>query len=216
MCEVNNKAAKREVDEQHQENELDHWRIVAVCVTGAICGLAALLWSVPTSKWAWVLVTIILLFAVVSYLNPRYKYWRRASWCFGISGALGLLPTFTLKANVEGVAAIEFLSESSPITVLGFLGAGLVLAWIDSRQHLPRNAKSAVESNNVNLNPVNSSNSIAGLEAGRDIVVHQGVSEEVLLAALDVQRIALLLPSEGIAESAAVDEEIVWQLVDDI
>ncbi|MEZ6061719.1 MAG: hypothetical protein R3C19_15330 [Planctomycetaceae bacterium] len=78
------------------------------------------MWYFPTSKWAWILVATILLFAAVFYFNPRYKYWHRASWCFGIAGVLGLLPTFTLKANVEGVAAIEFLSESSPITVLDF------------------------------------------------------------------------------------------------
>lgn len=198
------------------KSDPDRWWIAAVCVAVAGIALAALLWNFPTSMLVWTLAGGILIFVVVAYLNPRYRYWRRANACFGTAAILAFVPTFVAKANLQEFGAFEIASESSPLVVLSFLGAGLFLSWLDSRHQMHSRAKAGVASSHTNLSSVNSPQAIMGLTSGRDIFIHQGISEETFLAAIDAQRIAQHVHASSASESRAVDEELVWRLVDDI
>lgn len=194
----------------------DRWWIVALCVAIAGTGLAALLRMFPTSTWVWTLAGGILLFVVVLRFNPRYRYWRRANVCFGTAGALAFVPTIIAKANLEGIGAVEFVSESSPLVVLGFLGAGLYLAWLDSRQHVSSFATAGIASTNTNVQPLNSPHAVTGLTAGGNIIINQGISEDTFLAVFDAQRLAAYVQASSAVEPSEVDEELVWRLIDDI
>lgn len=204
------------VDVEKREEQRDRWWIVAFCVAIAGIVLAALLWMFPTSMWVWTLAGGILLFVVVLRLNPRFRYWRRANACFGIAGVLVFVPTMVAKANLEGIGAFEFASDSSPLVVLGFLGAGLFLAWLDSHQHVSSFATAGIESTNTNVATSHSPHAVTGLTAGGNIVINQGVSEETILAVLDVQRLATRVQASSAVEPREVDEELVWRLIDDI
>lgn len=87
------------------------------------------------------------------------------------------------------------MSESSPIVVLGFLGASLYLAWLDSRQYVSSSANAGIASTNTNVQPLNSPHAVTGLTAGGNITINQGISEDTLLAALEAQRLALRDPA---------------------
>jgi signal transduction histidine kinase len=194
----------------------DRWWIIALCAAIVGTCLVILLWNFPTSKWVWLLAGFILLFVAVLNVNPRYRYWRRANWCFGIAGVLAFVPSFVAKANLEGIGAFDLASDASPLVVLGFLAAGLVLAWLDSRQQVHSLAKAGIASTNANLNSVNSPHSVTGLTAGGNITINHGVSEETLLAVIDAQQVASRIKASSGIEPREVDEELVWQLIDDI
>ncbi len=195
----------------------DRWWLVALCVALGSVGLIALLYTFPTSRWVWAIAATSLLFAVVLYLNPRYRYWRRASACFGIAGVLAFVPTVVARANLDEIGAFEFVSEASPLLVLGFLCAGLFLAWLDSRPQSPSQSKGEATSTLNNVSIVNSPQSISGLSAAGDIVINQGISENTLLAAIDAQRIlARHIEERSPIEMREPDEELLWRLVEDI
>ncbi len=136
--------------------------------------------------------------------------------CFGTAGVLAFVPTIIAKAKLEGIGAFEFVSESSPVVVLGFLGAGLYLAWLDSRQHASSSATAGIASTNTNLQSFNSPHAVTGLTAGGNIIINQGISEDTFLAALDAQRLAAYVQASSAVEPSEVDEELVWRLIDDI
>ena len=194
----------------------DRWWIVALCVAAGGVGLLMLLWTFPTSSWVWILAGGALVFAVVYYFNPRYRYWRRANACFGTAGGLAFVPTIIAGANLEGIGKFRFVSESSPLAVLGFLGAGLYLAWLDSRQHVHSPSKAKLTSTNTNLNSVNSPNSLTGLTAGGHIIINQGISDESLRAVIDALQVSSRMQASSGIEPGEVDEELVWRLIDDI
>lgn len=194
----------------------NRWWIVALIAAIIGTALVILVWNFPTSKWVWLLAGFILLFVTVLSFNPRYRYWRRANACFGTAGLLAFVPTFIAKANLEGIGAFEFVSESSPLVILGFLGAGLYLAWLDSREVVSPVSKAGIVSTNTNATSVNSPHSVTGLTAGESIVINQGISEDALLAALDAQRLASRAPASTDIEPHEVDEDLVWQLINDI
>lgn len=189
----------------------DRWWIVALFVSIAGIILAAILWYFPASPWAWAFALGILIFSIVCYLNPRYRYWHRATWCFGVAGVLAVIPTIISKANFEGFGAFEFVSESSPVVVLGFLAAGLYLAWLDSRQHVSFSNSPGIESTLVN-----SPHAVTGLTAGGSININQGISEDMLRAMLDPSRPSSLIQASSAAAPREVDEELVWRMIDDI
>lgn len=204
------------MDEKEQTEKSDRWWIVALCVAIIGTGLIVLLWNFPTSSWVWTLAGGVLIFAVVYYFNPRYRYWRRANACFGTAAVLALIPAIIAKANLEGIGAFEFVSESSPLLVLGFLGAGLYLAWLDSRQHVSSFAIAGIASTNTNVQPLNSPHAVTGLTAGGNIIINQGISEATFLAGLDAQRHASHVQASSVVDPPEVDEELVWRLTDDI
>ncbi len=192
------------------------WWVVALCVAIAGIGLAALLWRFPDSPWVWTLAGGILIFTVVYYFNPRYRYWRRANACFGTAGVLAFVPTTIAKANLEGIGAFEFVSESSPLAVLGFLGVGLYLAWLDSRQLVSSVVKAGITSTNTSLQSFNSPHAVTGLTAGGNIVINHGISEDGFLDALDAQRLTSRVHATSGIEPSDVNEDLVWRLIDDI
>jgi hypothetical protein len=194
----------------------DRWWIVALCIAIAGVGLAALLRVYPASPLVWTLAGGILLFVVVVRFNPRYRYWRRANVCFGTASALAFVPSIIAKVHLEGLGAFEFLSESSPLVVLGFLAAGLHLAWLDSRQHVSSFATAGITSTNKNVQPLNSPHAVTGLTAGGNIIINQGVSDDTFRAALDRQRLATDVHASSAVEPRDVDEELVWLLLEDI
>lgn len=191
------------------------WWIVALSVTIIVVGLVALLQMYPESVWLWILVGGLVLYAIVLSFNPRYRYWRRANLCFGTASVLAFVPTIIAKANLEGIGAFEFVSDSSPLVVLGFLAAGLYLAWLDSHKDCTYQAITGSETTNGNLRPLNSHNTVTGLTAGGNIVVNQGISEDTFLAVLDATRISEVKASTAVADHD-VDEDLVWRLIDDI
>lgn len=187
----------------------DRWWIVALCVAIAGVVLFALLWMFPTSIGVWILAGGILVFVVVCYFNPQYRFRRSAKWCFGTAGVLAFFPTVVARANLEGIGAFEIASDSSPLVVLGFLVAGLYLAWLDSRQDVSSFTTSGIALKNTNAHAANSPNAVTGLTAHGNIVVNQGISEATFIAALDAQGLQT-------AEPRDVDEELVWRLIEDI
>jgi signal transduction histidine kinase len=201
------------LDGSAKTQQPDRWWIVAMSVAIVGAGLVILLWNFPTSKWVWLLAGIVLLFVAVLFVNPRYRYWRRANVCFGIAGLLAFVPTFIAKANLEGIGSFEFVSEASPLVVLGFLGAGLYMAWLDACQHVSSVAKAGITTANTNLQSFNSPHAVTGLTAGGDIVINQGVSEETLHEVIDAKRVASRIQASSQRE---VDEDLVWRLIDDI
>lgn len=201
--------------EQRDEKSGRGW-IVALLVTIVGTGLIALLWMFPTSIWVWALACAILIFSIVQYFNRRYRYWRRANACFRTAGVLAFVPTAVTKANLEGIGAFEFASDSSPLVVLGFLGAGLYLAWLDSRENNSSFATAGIASTKTNVESLNSQNSVAGLTAGGNIAVNQGISEDAFLAVVDAMRLTSHGQADSAAEPREVDEELVWRLIEDI
>ncbi len=204
------------MDEKEQTVESDRWWIVALCA--AIIGtvLVLLLWNFPTSKWVWLLAGFILIFVSILHVNPRYRYWRRANWCFGMAGVLGFVPSFVAKAHLKGIGAFDFASDASSLVVLGFLATGLVLAYLDSRQQVHPLANAGIASTNTNLQPFNSPHAVTGLTAGGNIIINQGISEDAFLAALDAQRLASRVNASSGLEPREVDEDLVWRLIDGI
>lgn len=178
--------------------------------------LVALLWTFPTSQFVWAVAGGILIFVGVVYFNPRYRYWRRANWCFTTASILAYIPTFVGKASLQGFGAFEVASDASPVVVLGFLGGGLYLSWLDSRQQLQPLAQTSITSTNSNLSVVNSPHAVMGLTAAGNIIINQGISEETFLATIDVHRIALQVHRGTRSETLEVNEELVWRLLDDI
>ncbi|QDU39713.1 hypothetical protein Mal4_40590 [Maioricimonas rarisocia] len=204
------------MDSSDRDLTSDRWWIVALCAAIVGTGLIILLWSFPTSKWVGIPAGFILLFVVVLYFNPRFRYWRRANVCFGTAGILAFVPTIIARANLEKIVAFKFVSESSPLVVLGFLGAGSYLSWLDSRQQVSSSARDGVTSTTTNVQLSNSPNAVTGLTAGGDIIVNQGISEDMLLTVLDAQRDAAHIPTSSAVEPREVDEELVWRLIDDL
>lgn len=204
------------MDEKEQTEKSDRWWGVAIgaAIIGTV--LVLLLWNFPTSKWVWLLAGFILVFVAVLHLNPRYRYWRRANWCFGIAGVLAFAPSFVAKAHLEGIGAFDFASDSSSLVVLGFLATGLGLAYLDSRQQVNTPPSGGVASKNTNLQASNSPHAVTELTAGGNIIVNQGISEATFLAVLDLQRHASHVQASSVVDPPEVDEELLWRLIDDI
>lgn len=194
----------------------DRWWIIALAVAIAGIGLVALLSRFPTSIWVWALAGGILLFVIVLLFNPRYRYWRRAIMCFGTAGLCAFVPTFFARANLEGIGSFAFVSESSPLVVLGFLAAGLYLSWLDSRLHTAPFATARNSSTNTNLLSYNSPLTATRLNAGGDIIINHGISDGTILAALSAQQLATRVQPSASMEAREVDEDLVWRLIDDI
>lgn len=201
---------------QQPARQAGRWWIVALCVTIVAAGLAALLYMNPESVWLWILAGGVVLYAIVLSFNPRYRYWRRANLCFGTASVLAFVPTIIAKAKLERIGAFEFVSDSSPLVVLGFLAAGLYLAWLDSRADSSFSANTGSVSTNDNLQPLNSHNTVTGLTAGGNIIVNQGISEDTFLAVMDAIRISEKIKASTAVADHDVDEDLVWRLIDDI
>ncbi|WP_397570422.1 hypothetical protein [Schlesneria sp. T3-172] len=198
------------------KSESDRWWIVALCVSIVGIILVVLLWCFPTSKLVWLIAGGALLFVAVLHFNPRYRYWRRANICFGVAGALAFVPSFEAKANFVEIGAFEFVAETSSVVVLGFLIAGLFLAWIDAGQQGLFMTRSGITAKNENLSFINSPYAISGLTAGGNIIINQGVLDEKLLAVIDARLMAPQI-HEGVGNGPRqVDEDLVWRLVDSI
>lgn len=204
------------MEESPKTSTPDRWWITASCIAIASIILVSLLWKYPTSKLVWAVAGGVIIFVAVVYFNPRYRYWRRANWCFTTASILAYIPTFVGKASLEAIGAFEVASDASPVVVLGFLGGGLYLSWLDSRQHLQSLAQAPITAANTNLSVVNSPNAVMGLTAGGNIIINQGVSEETLLETIDVHRIALQAHQGIRSETLEVNDELVWRLLDDI
>lgn len=198
------------------EAENDRWWIVSLIAAVIGTALVYLLFAFPTSRWVWALVCFISIFVAVIYHNPRFRLWRRANICFGLAAASALLPTISLQAQLNTIGSVRFLSESSPFVVLAFLGSGLVLVWFDVHgRTFPYGGNTANNSTSSSITAINSPSAVGGLTAGGDITINQGISEDVLLAALSVERAA---PERGSTkgDTEDIDEELVWRLIDDI
>lgn len=191
--------------------EPDRWWIVALIVASVGTVLALLLWHFPTSKWVWLPAGFILLFTVVLSINPRYRYWRRASGCFATAGALAFVPTINANAHLAGIGAFEFVSELHPLVVLGFLGAGLYLSSLDFHQQASSLATAGIGSTNTEMKPSNSPHAITGLTAGRDIIITQGISERT-----DISEPAAQNVQKSLLEQAWGEEDLVWEIVENI
>lgn len=136
--------------------------------------------------------------------------------CFGTAGLYAFVPTFTARANLEGIGAFAFVSESSPLVVLGFLAAGLYLSWLDLRLHTAPFASARNSSTNTNLLSYNSPLTATRLNAGGDIIINHGISEGTILAALGAQQLATRVQPSASMAAREVNEDLVWRLIDDI
>jgi hypothetical protein len=190
--------------------------MVALCVVILGVSLVALLWLYPQSLWLWGLTGIVLLFVIVVRLDPRYRYWRRASICFGIASTIATVPSIIAKAKIDGLGAFEFLSDSSPLIVLGFLGTGLFLAWLDWLSNRSTTVTTAAPSTTPNVHSSPSSNNVMGLTAGGNIVVNQGISEDTFLAVVDALRISAQVQASTSIKPSEEDEDLVWRLIEDL
>ena len=114
-----------------------------------------------------------------------------------------MIPTLIAKANLEGIGSLEFASDSSPILVAAFLITGLVLSWLDNApRRIPVNSNEPSSTSKIDVQMQDSPNSIAGLSAGRDIIIHQTPAPTNATQQLP-------------AESKSIDEELIWRLIED-
>ena len=193
----------------------DRWWIIALCAAVAVSGLAGLVWNFPTAKWVWIFTAAVLVFVVVMYLNPRYRYWRRANICFGMAVGLAFTPAFVVQANLQKIGAFEVASESSPVGILGFIGAGVFLSWLDSRGQF-NSSTSSCGTTTTSINTANSPQAISRITSGRDTIIHQGVTEETLLAIINADRRDRHLHEGSLSRVDRVDEALMWQVIDDV
>jgi hypothetical protein len=115
------------------------------------------------------------------------------------------------------MGAVEFISESSPILVLGFLGAGLFLTWLDGRDPSPSLVETGGTLIDTNVAAVNSPYGITGLAAGRDIIINPGISEECSLSPFSGQTVrGRQLQGASPSDLRELNEDLMWRIVDDI
>jgi hypothetical protein len=181
----------------------DRWWITALIIALAGTALVVLLWNFPVNEWIWPIVVALLIFCSVLYFNPRFRYWRRASWCFGIASVSATIPSLMVKYSSEAFGVLEISSYSSPLVAPAFLIAGLVLSWFDRQSSVNVLASSSEQSDSLAIHMTNSPNSIAGLSAGRDIIINQ------------IPR-ALIDGNHPLLEPKEIDEDLIWRLIEDL
>lgn len=181
----------------------DRWWITALIIGVVGATLVGLLWNFPTNQWIWLIGIALLISCGVLYYNPRFRYWRRASWCFATASISGMVPSLLVNYSSDKFGVFEISSHSSPLVSVAFLIAGLVLSWFDRQSSLNVKASSNGRSDSPVVHMTNSPNSIAGLSAGRDIIINQAPS-----GFIDGD-LPLRAPKE-------IDEDLIWRLIEDL
>lgn len=99
-------------------------------IASVIAGLLILLVVCnPKSLWVWILVASSVIFLLLQFFHPGYKYWRAAKKMFGVGCMLALLPSLEYFIEIPDHGFLRFVDNTSPYLSAVFLLCGLVLTW---------------------------------------------------------------------------------------
>lgn len=114
-----------------KEPSSDRWWVVAALAAIFATGLVALIVAYPTSRFVWLAALFFCVFVWVFCRNPAHRYWRLATWLFGIAAALVVAPNVNAEFDALGWGHVKFVSETSFIGTIVFVLAGVVVLCLD-------------------------------------------------------------------------------------